>query len=992
MPVLVSRIGADTRYRFVNQAYETWFGKPRDQLLGRTMAEVLGSEAYESLKPRIEAALRGEPTHFEGPVAYRDGGTRHIRAEYTPDIRPDGKIEGFFALVVDLSAARRAEAALRESEGRFRELAEAMPQLVWTAGPDGRVDYYNARRERYAGLGGDAEAGFDWAPMVHPDDLERTAAAWEASRASGEPYACEHRLALRDGGWAWHVSRAECARGDDGEIVRWYGTATDIDELKAAESAGREREARNAVLLEVNARIAELSDPEEISFAAAEILARAMGVDRAGYGLIDPRRETITIERDWNAPGVQSLAGVLNFRDYGSYIEDLKRGETVVFADAREDPRTRDTAAALEAINARSIVNMPVTEEGSFVALLYLNHGDRRDWTPEELSLIREVANVTRSAVERRRAEQALIAEKRALEILNEAGAVVAADMDLAAVVQRITDAGVALTGAQFGAFFYNVLDDEGGSYMLYSVSGVPVEAFSRFPMPRNTEVFAPTFAGEGIVRSDDITQDPRYGRNSPHSGMPEGHLPVRSYLAVPVRSRTGEVLGGLFFGHPQPAVFGKDAERGLAGLAGQAAVAIDNARLFQSAQAEIRQRQKAEAELQALNATLEARVEAEVAQRLRAEEALVQSQKMETIGQLTGGVAHDFNNLLTPIVGALDLLRRRLGDDERAIRLTDGALQAADRARTLVQRLLAFSRRQHLQPRPVDVGALLRGMEDLISRSLGPQVALTVRAEESLAPALIDPNQLELAVLNLAVNGRDAMPDGGSLDIAVQADGAPPDLAEGRYLKLTVTDTGTGMDRATLARAVEPFFTTKGVGRGTGLGLSSVHGMAVQSGGAFVLESEPGKGTTATLWLPAAEGSAEAEPGRAETETAAPTSATVLLVDDEDLVRAGAGEMLAEAGYRVVQAASADHALQMIRSGLVFDLLVTDYAMPGMTGASLAREARSLRPGTPVLLITGYATLTDAEAAGLPRLAKPFRQTDLTAVVAEMLPRGREA
>lgn len=987
MPALISYIDADQCYRFVNQAYETWFGRPREDVLGRPLIDVLGEAAHAGLKPHIEAALEGRALSFEGLVPYKDGGARHIRAEYTPDLAPDGTVRGYYALVLDVSDQKQAEADVRASEARFRELAEAMPQLVWTATPDGRVDYYNARKDRYAGLGGDAEQGFDWAPMLHPDDIERTLEAWNHAAATGEPYACEHRLALKDGGWAWHVSRAECARDASGAIVKWYGTATDIDELKTAEEAVRESEARKSVLVELNARIAQLTDPDEISFTAAEILAKALQVDRAGYGLIDPARETISIARDWNAPGVQSLAGVLNFRDYGSYIEDLKRGETVVFADAREDPRTRDTAAALEAITARSIVNMPVTEEGSFVALLYLNHGDRRDWSPEELALIREVATVTRSAVERRRVEAELREEKRALEILNEAGTVVAADVDLEAVVQRITDAGVALTGAEFGAFFYNVLDDEGGSYMLYSISGVPVEAFSRFPMPRNTEVFAPTFAGQGVVRSDDITQDPRYGRNDPHRGMPEGHLPVRSYLAIPVRSRTGEVLGGLFFGHSEAGVFGEDAERGLSGLAGQAAVAIDNARLFQSAQAEIRQRMKAEADLQALNANLEARVEAEVAQRLVAEEALFQSQKMETIGQLTGGVAHDFNNLLTPIVGTLDLLRRRLDGDERALRLTDGALQAADRARTLVQRLLAFSRRQHLEPRPVDVGGLIRGMEDLVSRSLGPQIALSVEAPSGLPAALIDPNQLELAILNLAVNARDAMPDGGSLSIRLGQDTAAPSQPDGRYLRVEVADTGVGMDPATLARAVEPFFTTKGVGRGTGLGLSSVHGMAVQSGGAFRLESAPGQGTTAILWLPAAEGEAEAAAdGEAASPRAAAGSATVLLVDDEDLVRLGTAEMLSEAGYRVVQAASADQALQMVRSGLGFDALITDYAMPGMTGADLAREVRALRPETPVLMITGYASLTDVQTEGLPRLAKPFRQTDLAAAVAEVL------
>ena len=599
---------------------------------------------------------------------------------------------------------------------------------------------------------------------------------------------------------------------------------------------------------------------------------------------------------------------------------------------------------------------------------------------PEE----RRVALLFTDVSERRGTDAALRAEKRALEILNEAGAIVAADTDLASIVQRVTDAGVALSGAEFGAFFYNVLDERGESYMLYSLSGAPPEAFSKFPMPRNTAVFGPTFEGEGIVRSDDITKDPRYGKNAPRKGMPECHLPVRSYLAVPVKSRTGEVLGGLFFGHPEAGRFGDDAERGLEGLAGQAAVAIDNARLFQEAQTEIARRAAAEAELQALNATLEGRVQAELTQRLDAEQALHQSQKMETVGQLTGGVAHDFNNLLTPIVGALDLLRRRLDGDERAQRLTEGALQSAERAQVLVHRLLAFSRRQHLQPRAVDVRILVENLSDLITRSIGPRIELVTDMADCALPAHVDPNQLELALLNLAVNARDAMPEGGRLTIACAADERDD---AGRFLRLSVTDTGVGMDEATLARAVEPFFTTKGVGRGTGLGLSSVQGLAVQSGGAFELASIVGQGTTATLWLPV---SSEPVGMDAVVEPAGLSPdgrrAVVLLIDDEEVVRHATAEMLAEAGYGVIQAGGAADALELLNGGVEIEAVVTDYAMPGQTGAELARQLRTLRPELPILLITGYAAIAEDEIDDLPRLAKPFRQAELAAAVAEVL------
>jgi signal transduction histidine kinase len=402
--------------------------------------------------------------------------------------------------------------------------------------------------------------------------------------------------------------------------------------------------------------------------------------------------------------------------------------------------------------------------------------------------------------------------------------------------------------------------------------------------------------------------------------------------------------------------------------------------------------RKRGEEDLRQLTGELEQRIAVAVEERQAALAQVHEMQKMETIGQLTGGVAHDFNNLLTPILGALDTLGRRLEGDERARRMTAGGLQAAERARTLIQRLLAFSRRQHLAPQPVDVARLLSGFTDMVSRSIGPGIRLSVSCAKGLPPALVDPNQLELALLNLVVNARDAMPEGGdlALRVAEEDEGGNPRLGVGRFIRFSVTDTGIGMDPQTVKRAIDPFFTTKGVGRGTGLGLSSVHGLAAQSGGDFALDSQPGCGTTATLWLPVSD-VALAETGHAANDAVIPSvpAATVLLVDDEDLVRSGTGEMLADAGYTVVSVGSGFEALQKIHAGLAFDVLVTDYAMPGMTGAELAREVRRLRPDIPALMITGFATLTDREAGGLPRLAKPFRQSELAGTVADLLDTG---
>ncbi|TNC49604.1 PAS domain S-box protein [Rubellimicrobium rubrum] len=381
------------------------------------------------------------------------------------------------------------------------------------------------------------------------------------------------------------------------------------------------------------------------------------------------------------------------------------------------------------------------------------------------------------------------------------------------------------------------------------------------------------------------------------------------------------------------------------------------------------------------------------------AEEQLRQAQKMDAMGQLTGGVAHDFNNLLTPIVAVLDRLQRQEVIGPREQRLITGAAQSAERARTLVQRLLAFARRQPLQAVAVDVADLVRGMTDLVASTTGPQVRVAVEVADDLPPAKADSNQLEMALLNLAVNARDAMPEGGTLRISATAETVEatanrkrvpthaPKLAPGRYLRLSVADTGSGMDEATLARAVEPFFSTKGVGKGTGLGLSMVHGLASQLGGALAIQSRPGLGTNVELWLPQ---SHEAPEAAIRPPLAAPNGprGTALLVDDEEAVRLSTADMLGELGFHVLEAASAEEALAAMRDGARVDLVVTDHLMPGMTGSDLARAVQALRPGLPILVVSGYAE-SEGLAPDLPRLAKPFRKDELAASLASLRTSG---
>ena len=398
-------------------------------------------------------------------------------------------------------------------------------------------------------------------------------------------------------------------------------------------------------------------------------------------------------------------------------------------------------------------------------------------------------------------------------------------------------------------------------------------------------------------------------------------------------------------------------------------------------------------AELQQLNDELEQRIEERTREREAALAQLFEAQKLDTIGQLTGGVAHDFNNLLMVILGSLRLLEKRLPDDPRSRRLLDNALQGAERGAALTQRLLSFARRQELKLEPVDVVQLVSGMEELLKRALGPLVNIAAHFPVNLPRLRADAHQLELALLNLAINARDAMPLGGSLTLTAAPETVPgggvPGLAEGNYLRLSMSDNGIGMDAEVLAKATEPFFTTKGLGSGTGLGLSMVHGLAAQSGGALRIMSEPGRGTTVELWLPQVENNRASLPviGEPAGESAAAArSLLVLVVDDDALVGAGTAAMLEELGHLAVEVSSAPAALDVLRTGRNIDVVVTDHAMPVMTGAKLAEVIKAERPGLPVVLATGYADIKPEENAPWDyRLAKPFDLEDLASVLAQL-------
>jgi PAS domain S-box-containing protein len=370
--------------------------------------------------------------------------------------------------------------------------------------------------------------------------------------------------------------------------------------------------------------------------------------------------------------------------------------------------------------------------------------------------------------------------------------------------------------------------------------------------------------------------------------------------------------------------------------------------------------------------------------------EALFQAQKMQAIGQLSGGIAHDFNNLLTVILGNLEIVQKRIGDDPKLTRLLENAAQGALRGVSLTQRMLAFARRQELKTEAVDIPQLVQGITGLLRSSLGPNIKIETRFPLELDRVLADTNQLELAILNLATNARDAMPDGGSVIIKAEhevvLEQAQHALAAGHYVCLSLTDTGAGMDANTLASAKDPFFTTKGLGKGTGLGLSMVHGFIEQLGGRFVLESDPGQGTTAELWLPVATHADIASPPTVIEPVSSVPRLSVLVVDDDSLVLTSTVLLLEDLGHRVLSVTSGTQALSLFDQGEVIDLMITDMAMPHMSGAQLAHAVRLLKPDLPIILATGYAERLEGFAAQLPRLPKPFTQLNLLEVIAQSM------
>lgn len=741
-------------------------------------------------------------------------------------------------------------------------------------------------------------------------------------------------------------------RGADGEIVGIFVQGHDLTEKAEAERALLESERRFRLVSESAPVMLWMSDERGDCVYLNQALRKFWGVDAADVASFDWRS---MVHPD-------DLGIVLSRRE-----ESLDRPLSGYTVEARF--RRADGCYRL----LRATAHPRLDPSGEFAGMIGVN------------------VDVT----ETRRAEAAVREETRSLEVLNQTSLNVAAELDLERVVQKVTDAGVELTAASYGAFFNTVSDADGEGYRLFALSGVERGTFSG--MPRATPLFEPTFRGEAIIRRDDVTADPLFGHNPPCFGLPEGHPPVRSYMAVPVRSRSGKVLGGLFFGHPEAGVFTERSERLAEGLAAQAAVAIDNAQLFQSAEREIAQRKEAELALQQLNARLGQEVAARTEELRANEEALRHAQKMEALGRLTGGIAHDFNNLLQVISGNLQLLSKDLPDSPRAAERLENALSGVTKGATLASQLLAFGRRQPLAPKVIDLRRLVRGIETLLGRAIGEDIALRTELPEASANAFVDPAQVENALLNLAINARDAMEIDGQLAVRLglvemgEEAAALREIAPGSYVTIAVSDNGCGMPPDVIEQAFDPFFTTKPEGQGTGLGLSQVYGFVRQSSGTVEIDSVVGEGTTVWIYLPRVDRE-EDEVTTCEPGLAAGGDETILVVEDDEKVRLTVVEMLRELGYRVHEATDAQSAVPILDEA-AFDLLFTDVVMPGpMHSTELAHLARQRDPAIGVLFTSGYTrNALDSDGhldPGVDLLSKPYTRDQLARRVREVLDR----
>ena len=899
----IARVSMDGKVVSANARFAELLGYTQDSVIGLTTAQVSHPDDIQATLDLLEEVIAG------------DGGGQ-IEKRY---IRPDGSLvwaltslralrddeglrSGYIAVLVDITQAKTVEAALRESENRFRLMADTAPSPVWLTNAEGEVEFVNAALVRFYGRAAETFMGHHWRESIHPDDLADVNAAQAAARPLRLPYGFDSRFQRHDGSWRWMRVSANPRFNGEGEFQGYVGMSFDVTRTREALDALAQQERRQRFLLELSDGIRDLNRPDDVIDHAQSVLGRVLNLSRVAYGELDVEAGVYHVRRDWTE-GVPSLLGPSNIADYGQAVRDaMLAGETFVVSDIASDPRTQANAADYAAVQIAAFVVVPLFRSGRMRAFFNVQSVTPRDWTPGDITLVEEMADRAWSEVERTRAQaEVLESEARFRDIA-----------DTAPVLIWVTrqNRERAFVNQAYVEFM-------GGDY-----ESVRLADWRTHVHPDDHDaLIAASIAGEA-------------------TGQPFS-------LEARYRHRSGEYRWLKSFSRPR---FGSAGE-----VIGFVGVAFD-----------VTDARRVEQDLKRINELLEERVGDALAEKAKAEADLMHAQRMEAVGRLTGGVAHDFNNLLTVVIGALDLILKSPDDAQRRQKLGDAALSAARRGERLTHQLLAFSRRQALRPEAVDINALIRESDPLLRRAVGEAVGYKLKLRRGGARVIVDPAQFEAALLNLIVNARDAIAERGLTEgaqIVVQtqackvAAGEITDLSAGDYVCVTVSDTGAGMDEATMRRVFEPFFTTKAVGKGTGLGLSQVYGFARQSGGGVQITSTVGEGTEIHVYLPPA----PIETVVQDADVRRPVApmrpgTTLLLVEDEPGVAAIALEQLRGLGLAVETAENASEALSLLER-LPIDIMLTDIVMPGgMTGVELARVAAERWPHLSIILTSGYA------------------------------------
>ncbi|MBB4125575.1 signal transduction histidine kinase/CheY-like chemotaxis protein [Xanthomonas translucens] len=922
-----------------NDAYAVFAGARHPQLLGSEVRQGW-AEVADFNDNVMKVGLAGNTLSYKNQdlTLYRHGRPEQVwmDLDYSPVLDDHGQPAGVIAFVVDTSERVRAQAQIQAERARLAQLFDQAPGLMlMLSGPEHVIELANPAFVRLSG--GRALLGLPIRDVLQELAQQDFIDILDNAYRSGTAFVANAaKIRLRHAGQASErILDFVCqpVTGSDGEVSGIFVEGHDVTEQHLAADALRANERRLRFLDALHKATAASTDASVILTTTTRMLGEYLDVSVCAYADMDPDQDGFTIRGDWSAPGAQSITGHYSLAAFGRLaVGNLRAGLPLVLDDNRAQLPPEEAATFLD-IGLAATICMPLVKEGRLTALMAIHDKAPHRWTQDELSLLTEVTERSWAHIERVRSEmQRRLDEQRFLRELERK-----VDERTAELAQSQSNIRTVLETSHL---FQGLLDLDGRLRYTNATAlqgiGARLDDIRGWPL-WTTPWFAQTDGAPELVEA---------AVRRVAAGSTE-HMSMTLNLPTGVRA---------FDLSLRPVLDSADTVVGM---------------VFEAV---------------------------EMTARIMAEKALRQAQKMEEIGNLTGGIAHDFNNLLTVILGNLELLRARVPGDAQLHRLLDNATAGAERGAALTARMLAFALKQDLRSERLDVKALVEGMTDLLERSLGATIALQLELPARLPAVETDANQLETALLNLAVNARDAMDGQGRILIAARAarrKHAADGLRPGRYVCLAVTDTGTGMDEATLKRAAEPFFTTKGVGKGTGLGLSMVHGLAHQCGGGLLIHSTPGLGTTAEIWLPAASAEAAEVAAPAQRAAALPTDAagplTILVVDDDRLVLANTAQMLCELGHQVDVAGSGPEALARLEQHR-FDLVVTDYAMPDMTGMQLAVAIRAARPAQPILLVSGYTDLPPGAHPQLPRLPKPYTRAGLARAVADAVGAGERA